>query len=275
MTAVHSDKSVDLTGGQRLTPRAFSLLEALVASSILMVLLGVAFSFMRTQMAFGNQAQRQAFGNAEAQRVFNETTRILRTAVVEHTSSTYVTTAVEYFATIKLRPIQDPAYVVNGDELLLDVADSSASLEVVDSTGTVVGQSYDSLANGNDAATLQLRLGDGSVRVISRQIARFRVRNLGDYLQVELALKIPLGTQEGGVAAVVSPLPVASGDVAVVEAPVPARRRQRCSSFVRFTVERHAERHQRLRDLADSFLIRLTRQTETPASLDAGVLRFG
>ncbi|HBP22003.1 MAG TPA: hypothetical protein DEA08_29990 [Planctomycetes bacterium] len=217
MTAVHSDKSVDLTGGQRLTPRAFSLLEALVASSILMVLLGVAFSFMRTQMAFGNQAQRQAFGNAEAQRVFNETTRILRTAVVEHTSSTYVTTAVEYFATIKLRPIQDPAYVVNGDELLLDVADSSASLEVVDSTGTVVGQSYDSLANGNDAATLQLRLGDGSVRVISRQIARFRVRNLGDYLQVELALKIPLGTQEGGVAAVVSPLPVASGDVAVVE----------------------------------------------------------
>ncbi|MGE0708520.1 MAG: type II secretion system protein [Planctomycetota bacterium] len=196
--------------------RGFSLLEVMVASTILVVLMGAALSFMGSQMTFGREAQRQAFGNARALRVFKDLSLILRTAVIEQPTSSFTSASNEHFATVKLRPIEATPYVVSGNTIKLDVADQPATLEVVDAAGNPLAQTYDALPAANPPGTLRLRLASGEIRVLADDVLRFRVANNGSYLAIELVLKVQLGREQNGVAQIVSPLPIASGDIPAV-----------------------------------------------------------
>jgi len=200
----------------RVRRRALTLVEVTVATSILAGLMLVVMLSMSSQAKLGNDMQSRAFGNAEAQRVFKEVSRSLRSAAVDHAASTYAASAAEFYSSIQIRPLQDPAYVTVGSEVQLDVANQASVLEVVDSAGAVMPVTFDASAGATRGGVLRLRQPDGTSREISRNVLRFRVTNLGDYLQIEIAFKISTGEGPGGVEQFVNPAPVAGGQVSVV-----------------------------------------------------------
>ncbi|MBL4849554.1 MAG: type II secretion system protein [Planctomycetes bacterium] len=200
-----------------LARRATTLIEIVVAAAILASLMLVVMLSMSSQAKLGNDMQTRAYGNAEAQRVYKEVSRILRTAAVEHGTSTYTPAAGQYYAALQFRPIRDPAYGANvAGTLELIVADQVSVLEVVDPAGAVFPVAFDASGGATRGGRLRLRLPDGSTRVISHNILRFRVTNQGDYLQIEIAFKISTGEGPNGIEQFVNPEPVAGGQIAVL-----------------------------------------------------------
>ncbi|RMG16850.1 MAG: type II secretion system protein [Planctomycetota bacterium] len=184
-----------MIGGTR--ARAFTLLEGVIAAGLLLVLIGVGFSFMLVQTNLAKQQSAEALGNVESQQAFDRVADAIRDTVVDDVNSDFCAAAVptETMGVLVLYPIETAAPYAN---LKLQVTETQrAIIDVVDAAGNRLPKIYDAAANG----TGRLRFGidtsspldyvpDEQIRILSHDVSRFRVIDQGgQFVRIELTLR--------------------------------------------------------------------------------------
>lgn len=189
-----------------------TLLEILIASSILATLIGVTLTFMHGQATLGRQQQTRAFGQAEAQRVHNSVAEILRSGVVIVAESQLCTNALtHHFARIKLHMIDraDP-FLPNPDpddplRFKLNVIETQRGIiEVLDSSGVPVAMTYDASVTGNAPGRIRFGIDtndddvpDALIRDLASGVMRFRVIDQGTAQETRFLLDISFKLRTG------------------------------------------------------------------------------
>jgi hypothetical protein len=176
-----------------------TLIEAVISLTLLMVLLGVGFSFLLVQADLAKQQSSEAWGNVESQQAFDKVGDAVRDCVLDDTTTTFcaAATPTETMGKLRLFSIETAnPYAFNSGDLMLQIAETkNAIIDVIDESGATLPLVYDADVSG----TGRLRYGidddldgtpDTNIRILSHDVKQFRVVDLGGQsIRVELILR--------------------------------------------------------------------------------------
>ena len=193
--------------------RGFSMLEVIISATILLIMMGVSFSFLMTQTRVGKEANARAFGSNRSNTSMAVIHRVLRNGALNDGLLAQTSLASDNFGRVTFHPFRKTgknggpagyAYdtsLQKAHKVWIEPLDRKEFLEVVKANGSFFGKtetgsgtlrwSYDTTGDGTP---------DKVREVLAQNVTKFRVVLTGSYLSILIERKVKTGSKQAGAA---------------------------------------------------------------------------